>query len=145
MKKSAEIEKKAKGKDREKEPGTEQNPVRGFPPFRDGLQSATHTVSWGRNLFSYFSPDMALFGPKVGHEALFDEVCKYHEIDKKAKVLLQTIVKKYQMPQPVQIFIEQDTLTRALGDHELSAEHEELQKFYDAWFVEQSLASRRKK
>ena len=88
---------------------------------------------------------MALFGPRVGHDALFDEVCKYHEIDKKAKVLLQTVTKKYQMPQPVQIFIESDTITRALSDPDLSAEHEELQKLYDAWFVEQSLASRRKK
>jgi hypothetical protein len=88
---------------------------------------------------------MALFGPRVGHEALFDEVCKYHDIDKKAKALLQVVTKKYQMQQPVQIFIEQDTLTRALNDSELSAEHEELQKLYDAWFVEQSLASRRRK
>jgi len=88
---------------------------------------------------------MALFGPKVGHEALFDEVCKYHDIDKKIKAILQTVVKKYQMQHPVQIFIEPDTLVRAQSDPDLSAEHEELQKLYDAWFVEQSLASRRKK
>jgi len=88
---------------------------------------------------------MALFGPRVGHEALFDEVCKYHDIDKKTKTLLQTVVKKYQMQQPVQIFIEPDTLVRAQSDPDLAEENAELQKLYDAWFVEQSLASRRKK
>ena len=87
---------------------------------------------------------MALFGPRVGHEALFDEVCKYHDIDRKTKALLQTLIKKYQMQQPVHIFVERDTLVRALSDPELTEENAEIQKLYDAWFIEQSLASRRK-
>jgi hypothetical protein len=87
---------------------------------------------------------MALFGPRVGHEALFDEVCKFHEIDKKMKVLLQSVIKKYQIPRPAEIFVESSTLTRALSDPEFSAENADLQKLYDAWFVEQSLAGRRR-
>lgn len=81
---------------------------------------------------------MALFGPRVGHEALFDEVCKFHDIDKKNKLLLQTVVKKYQMPHPASIFIEPDTLMRALSDPELAEDNTDLQKLYDAWFIEQT-------
>ena len=79
---------------------------------------------------------MAIFGPRVGHEALFDEVCKFHAIDRKAKPLIQLIVKKYQMPHPVEIFIVPDTLIKALNDADLFAENEEIQKLYDAWFIE---------
>jgi hypothetical protein len=80
---------------------------------------------------------MAIFGPRVGHEALFDEVCKLLDIDRKAKPLLQTVVKKYQMPHPAEIFIDPATLLRALNDTELAEENAELQKLYDAWFIEQ--------
>jgi len=79
---------------------------------------------------------MAIFGPRVGHEALFDEVCKFHGIDRKTKTLLQSVIKKNQMPRPAEIFIESDTLVRALNDSDFSEENEELQKLYDAWFIE---------
>jgi hypothetical protein len=87
---------------------------------------------------------MALFGPKVGHDALFDEVCKYLEIDRKTKTLIQTVTKKYQMPQPAQIFVDPDTLVRAQSDPELTEENEELQKLYAAWFVEQLPSDKRR-
>ena len=87
---------------------------------------------------------MALFGPRIGHEALFDEVCKFHEIDRKMKTLLQTVIKKYHLPHHAEIFIEPDTLVRAMSDPELAEENADLQKLYDAWFVEQSLSRRRK-
>ena len=79
---------------------------------------------------------MALFGPRVGHEALFDEVCKFHAIDRKTKPLIQLIVKKYQLPHPAAIFIEPETLIKALNDAELAAENADIQKLYDDWFIE---------
>ena len=87
---------------------------------------------------------MAIFGPRVGHEALFDEVCRYHDIDRKTKTLLQSVIKKYQIPHPAEIFIEPGTLRRALSDPELSEENTDLQKIYDAWFIEQTVAGRRR-
>ena len=81
---------------------------------------------------------MALFGPRVGHEALFDEVCRFAAVDKKAKTLLQAVVKKYHMPQPAKIFIEPDTLMRAMSDHDFAEENADLQKLYNDWFVEQA-------
>lgn len=85
---------------------------------------------------------MAIFGPRVGHEALFDEVCKIHEIDRKMKTLLQSVIKKYQVPRPAEIFIEPDTLMRALNDPELADDNADLQKLYDAWFLDRRGRSR---
>ena len=79
---------------------------------------------------------MALFGPRVGHEALFDEICRFISADRKTKTLLQSIIKQYHLAQPAKIFIEPDTLLQALSDPEFEEEHSELQKLYDAWFVE---------
>ena len=86
---------------------------------------------------------MPFFGPRVGHDALFDEVCRFADVDRQAKTLLQTVVKKYQVAQPATIFFEPETLVRALSDPELGEENADLQKFYDAWFVEQPLSKRR--
>jgi len=79
---------------------------------------------------------MTLFGPRVGHEALFDEVCTYNNVDKKQKILLQSVIKKYQMTHAAEIFIEPETLRHALCDTDFSAENAELQKLYDAWFID---------
>jgi len=85
---------------------------------------------------------MALFGPRVGPEALFDEVCRFHGIDRKTKTLLQSVIKKNQMPHPAEIFIVPDTLIRALNDSEFSEENADLQNLYDAWFVERQRGRR---
>jgi len=87
---------------------------------------------------------MALFGPRVGHDALFDEVCRFNEIDRKTKTLLQTVIKKYQQPHPAEVFVEPDTLVRAMSDPELVEENADLQKLYDAWFVEKLPMGRRR-
>ena len=87
---------------------------------------------------------MAIFGPRVGHEALFDEVCRFVNVDKKIKTLLQLVIKKYQMPQPAKIFIEPDAIMRALSDPEFTEENTELQKLYNDWFIEQSPSARKR-
>jgi len=87
---------------------------------------------------------MALFGPRVGHEALFEEVCRFAAVDKKVKALLQSVIKKYQMPQPAKIFIEPDTIMRALSDPEFAEENADLQKLYNDWFVEQAPGARKR-
>jgi hypothetical protein len=87
---------------------------------------------------------MAIFGPRVGHDALFDEVCKFHTIDRKTKPLLQSIIKKYQVSQPAEIFIDPEILRHALEETECVEEKDELQKLYDAWFTDQSLVRRKK-
>jgi len=79
---------------------------------------------------------MAIFGPYVGHEALFDEVCKFYGIDRKTKALLLSVLKKYPLPRPAEIFIEPETLIRALSDTDFLEENAELQKLYDAWFTD---------
>jgi len=79
---------------------------------------------------------MAIFGPRTGHEALFDEVCKFYEIDRKTKTLLLSVIKKYPLPRPAEIFIEPETLIYALNDSDFSEENADLQKLYDTWFTD---------
>jgi hypothetical protein len=87
---------------------------------------------------------MAIFGPRVGHDALFDEVCRFAAVDRKTKMLLQSVIKKYQMPQPARIFIEPDAIMRALSDPEFAEENDDLQKLYNDWFTEQATGARRR-
>jgi 1,2-phenylacetyl-CoA epoxidase catalytic subunit len=79
---------------------------------------------------------MAIFGPRVGHEALFDEICRFNEIDRKSRQLLQTVIKKYQLAQPAKMFFEPETLMHAMSDADFSDESENLQQLYDAWFID---------
>jgi hypothetical protein len=87
---------------------------------------------------------MALFGPRAGHDALFDEVCRFNEIDRKTKTVLQTVIKKYQLPRPAEIFVEPSALVRAMSDPDLAEENADLQKMYDAWFVERASMGKRR-
>ena len=79
---------------------------------------------------------MALFGPSVGHDALFDEVFKVSGVDRKLKPLLQSIIKKYQLAESALIFVEPDTLMRALNDPDFSKENADLQTLYETWFLD---------
>ncbi|MCL2006384.1 MAG: hypothetical protein FWG73_09565 [Planctomycetaceae bacterium] len=78
-----------------------------------------------------------IFGARVGHDALFDEVCRSIELDKKTKTLLQSVLKKHPLAQPAKIFIEPDTMMKALNDPDFSEENDELKKLYNSWFTDQ--------
>ncbi|MDR0520360.1 MAG: hypothetical protein LBH00_00750 [Planctomycetaceae bacterium] len=79
---------------------------------------------------------MGLFGPSVGHPALYEEICRYHDLDKKIKKLLDAVVKKYQMPRPAEIFIVPETLRRAMEEAASDDEKNDLRKLYETWFQE---------
>ena len=79
---------------------------------------------------------MPLFGHAVGHDALFEEVFKVSGVDSKLKPLLQSIIKKYHIVESAMIFVEPDTLTRALNDPDFSKENADLQKLYETWFID---------
>jgi glyoxylase-like metal-dependent hydrolase (beta-lactamase superfamily II) len=97
---------------------------------------ATTTVGEEKrtNPFLYIAIFMGIFGPRVGQGPLFDEVCQYHELDKKVKTLLQSVIKKYQPPRPVEIFILPDILCTALADADFADSAGDLQKLHDTWF-----------
>ncbi|MDR1962277.1 MAG: hypothetical protein LBQ50_00690 [Planctomycetaceae bacterium] len=77
---------------------------------------------------------LGLLGPRVGHKPLFDDLCQYHKIDKKMKSLLNSVIQKYQLPRPAEIFIDPAVLNRAINDDEFAGSAEELQKIAKAWF-----------
>jgi hypothetical protein len=101
-----------------------------------GLQSIPLSVSWGNVIFCFLTFVMALFGPSVGHDALFDEVFKVSGVDRKLKPLLQSIIKKYQLAESALIFVEPDTMMRALNDPDFSKENADLQQLHEAWFLD---------
>ena len=84
-----------------------------------------------------------IFGARVGHDALFDEVCRSIELDRKTKSLLQSVLKKHQLAYPAKIFVEPDTLMRALNDPDFEEDYEELKKLYTSWFTEPTRGGKR--
>ncbi|MDR2115969.1 MAG: hypothetical protein LBP87_06280 [Planctomycetaceae bacterium] len=77
---------------------------------------------------------LGLLGQRVGHKPLFDDVCQYHKLDKKTKLLLNRIIQKYQLLQPVDIFIDSTLLDRALNDEEFTESADDLQQLIKIWF-----------
>ncbi|MDR2706466.1 MAG: hypothetical protein LBC02_11865 [Planctomycetaceae bacterium] len=77
---------------------------------------------------------LGLLGPRVGHKPLFDDLCQYHKLDKKTKLLLTHVIQKYQLLQPVEIFIDSTILERALNDEEFTESADELRKLLKIWF-----------
>jgi hypothetical protein len=75
-----------------------------------------------------------LLGPRVGHKPLFDELCQYHKLDKKTKLLLNQVIQKYQLQQPAEIFIDPTLLDRAFHDEEFAESADELRKLLKTWF-----------
>lgn len=77
---------------------------------------------------------LGLLGQRVGHKPLFDDVCQYHKLDKKTKLLLNRIIQKYQLTQPVDIFIDSTLLDRALNDEDFTESAEDLRELIKIWF-----------
>ncbi|MDR1269153.1 MAG: hypothetical protein LBK82_06485 [Planctomycetaceae bacterium] len=77
---------------------------------------------------------LGLLGQRVGHKPLFDDLCQYHKVDKKTKLLLNRVIQKYQLLQPTEIFIDSTLLDRALNDEEFADSVEDLQEIIKKWF-----------
>jgi hypothetical protein len=77
---------------------------------------------------------LGLLGARVGHKPLFDDLCQYHKVDKKTKVLLNRVIQKYQLTQPAELFIDSALLDRALNDEEFADSADDLQEIIKQWF-----------
>jgi hypothetical protein len=104
--------------------------------IRGDLKFNPLSLSWGQHRFGILAFVMALFGPSVGHDALFDEVFKVCGVDRKLKPLLLSIIKKYRLVESALIFVEPDTLMHALNDPDFAKDNAELQKLYETWFLD---------
>ncbi|MDR3198282.1 MAG: hypothetical protein LBU34_10490 [Planctomycetaceae bacterium] len=80
---------------------------------------------------------LGLLGQRVGHKPLFDDLCQYHKLEKKTKLLLNRIIQKYQLLQPAEIFIDSTILDRALTDEEFTDSADDLRELIKTWFEKQ--------
>ena len=64
-----------------------------------------------------------MFAPKVGHQALYNDLCKLHDIDRKTKPVLDAMVQALGLKeQPAMVFIDPNCFLQAAQKPEL-AEH----------------------
>ena len=78
-----------------------------------------------------------IFGPRTGHPALYADLCRFHNLDKKARQLLKDVADKLQLERPAELFLEPMLLQKAIQAPEFLAVAEDLQAFYKAWFEKQ--------
>lgn len=75
-----------------------------------------------------------IFGPREGHQPLFNDLCRLHELDKKTKLLLLSVMQKFQPNRPTLIFVDSAWLRKALEHSDFADSAEQLQELYDSWF-----------
>ncbi|MDR0870502.1 MAG: hypothetical protein LBN39_06880 [Planctomycetaceae bacterium] len=75
-----------------------------------------------------------IFGPRTGHQPLFSDLCRFHNIDKKTRQLLKDVTDKLQLERPAELFVEPALLQKAMNSPEFSNSTEDLQALYKAWF-----------
>lgn len=77
---------------------------------------------------------LGIFGPRTGHQALFNDLCRYHDLDRKTRTLLLTIMQKFRPERPALIFVDPTWLRRAIEHEEFLESTEELRELYKNWF-----------
>jgi len=74
------------------------------------------------------------FGKKTGHPALFQELCKYHDLDKKTCKVLNHIVAELKLEKPGMIFIDPSILRAGIKIPDMAESVEMLRELYYRWF-----------
>lgn len=75
-----------------------------------------------------------IFGPKVGHPALYRELCNQLELDKKTCKVLNQIVAKLNPEKPAMIFVDPTILRAGVKIPEVADSVEMLRELYYKWF-----------
>ncbi len=75
-----------------------------------------------------------LFGPKVGHQALYNDLCKLHELDRPTRALLDQIVQVLGLKQPSLVFIDVEVLRKALANKSFAPQESLIRELCFKWF-----------
>ena len=75
-----------------------------------------------------------IFGQKVGHPALFRELCSQLELDKKTSKVLNQIASKINPEMPAMIFVDPLVLRKGVKLPEVADSVELLRELYFKWF-----------
>jgi hypothetical protein len=76
----------------------------------------------------------ALFGSKEGHPRLFVDICRFHEIDRRTRGLLDRIVKTLDMKEPGAIFLDDKWLVSAFTNATFEADKPQIAELVAVWF-----------
>lgn len=76
----------------------------------------------------------SIFASKVGHPALFRDLCQVHELDKKTTKLLTLITNELVPDQPGLVFIDPEILKKAVGMPEHADSTDLIRELYYKWF-----------
>ena len=75
-----------------------------------------------------------IFGPKVGHPALYRALCNQLELDKKTCKVLSNIVSKFSPEKPAMIFVDPTIMRAGVKIPEVVDSVEMLRELYYKWF-----------
>ena len=76
----------------------------------------------------------SFFASKIGHSALFRDLCQVHELDKKTTKLLTQITLELVPEQQGMVFIDPEILKKAVGMSEYADSVELIRELYYKWF-----------
>jgi len=76
----------------------------------------------------------ALFGPKVGHQALYNDLCKLHGFDRPVKALLDQIVQVFDLKQPSLVFVDMNLFRKAIAHPSFATQEDLIRELCFKWF-----------
>ena len=68
------------------------------------------------------------FGPKTGHRPLYAELCRYYQIDRKNRAILDAIVQKLNVQRPGELFLDVSWFQKGATHPDFSVNVDELRK-----------------
>lgn len=75
-----------------------------------------------------------IFGSKVGHPALYNDLCKLHDLDKKTRSVLDLLVQQLDLKQPGMLFIDSSYFIRAIQMPAFKEHERTLRELCFKWF-----------
>lgn len=75
-----------------------------------------------------------LFGPKIGHQPLFAELCKFHKLDRPTIKLLDRIVQTFQIKAPAELFLGSSWYEKAFAHTDFEADKDAIRDLSFRWF-----------
>lgn len=75
-----------------------------------------------------------LFGPKTGHQPLYADLCRFHDIDRPTKQVLDRILQAYAVEDSGRIFLDGSLLAKAFTDPNFEENKNLLRELSFRWF-----------
>ena len=74
------------------------------------------------------------FGPKVGHQALYNDLCKWHGFDRSVKTMLDQIIQTFDLKQPSLVFVDMNVFRKAITHPVFASQEDLIRELCFKWF-----------